>query len=94
MCAAQVEKCDFMTSQVTFVKAVTRRELGAKTFFIGGTLLNDGRLVMADFKNNRLVELDNKYNVVKEYKIDGIPTDVAAGNNNNEVYIAVNNNSI
>jgi len=94
LCAAQVEKFDFMKSQVTFVEAVTKRELGVNTWFIGGTYLNDGRLIMADFNNKRLVQLDNKFNFVKEYKIDGKPTDVAAGNNSNEVYIAVNGNSV
>jgi len=89
MCATQVQKLDLMTSSVTFVKSVTREKLGKETNFIAGTYLADGRLVMADLNNKRLVQLDDEYNVVKEYKIDDQPIDVAVGHIDNEIYITV-----
>jgi len=91
MCAAQVQKLDLMTSPITFVKSVTKKKLGKDTWLTGGTYLADGRLVMADNNNNRLVQLDDEYNVVKQYKIDSKPRDVAAGHRDNEIYITVSN---
>jgi len=89
MSAAQVQKQDMMTSSVTFVKAETTRKLGQNTFLSGGTYLADGRLVMADYQNRRLVQLNEEYNIVNEYKIDHKPMDVTAGNNDEGIYITV-----
>jgi len=92
--AAQVEKHDLMTSSVVFIKNITREQLGNGTFFIGGTFLSDGSLLMSDYKSNRLVRLDNNYNIIKEYNVDYDVTDVTTGSNDNEIYLAVGNKSI
>jgi len=90
MCEAEIHEQDWMTAPITFVKAVTREKLGENTRFLSGTILKDGRIIMSDDKNNRLVQLDENYDIVKEYKIEEKPHAISAGHNANELYLAYN----
>jgi len=73
MSTAPVQKQDLMTAPITIV---IRRILGQNTRCTGSTYLADGYIMIAAYKNRRLVQLNEEYHIVKEYKIVGQHMDV------------------
>ncbi|XP_033761522.1 uncharacterized protein LOC117343287 [Pecten maximus] len=55
----------------------------------GGCFLDDGRLLLSDYNNKKLILFDDNYNYVRHIPVDGWPYDVTKGSGEGEVYVVL-----
>ncbi|OWF39453.1 uncharacterized protein LOC110465035 [Mizuhopecten yessoensis] len=55
----------------------------------GGCFLDDGRLLLSDYNNKKLILFDDSYNYIKHISVDGWPYDVTRGRGEGEIYIVL-----
>ncbi|XP_069114358.1 uncharacterized protein [Argopecten irradians] len=55
----------------------------------GGCFLADGRLLLTDYNNKKLILFDDNYNYVRHIPVDGWPYDVTTGSGEGEVYVVL-----
>ncbi|XP_069115367.1 protein PML-like [Argopecten irradians] len=89
-------KSEMKTVKSRLIKSVESKTLGGKQVILltGGTFVDEKWLVMADCNNKRVLLFDENYTYLKQYAIDGCPTDIARGNKISELYVAVFNKEI
>jgi len=58
--------------------------------FKGGAFLKNGCLLLADHTRKKVVHFDSNMTKIQVYEMDGKPTDIAIGEKQNEVFVAVN----
>ncbi|XP_060071215.1 E3 ubiquitin-protein ligase TRIM56-like [Ylistrum balloti] len=69
---------DPMHSNIKLVKSVTKEDVGlGQVNLAGGTFLQDGRLLIADFSSKRLIVFGEEFDDVTTLSVSGQPTDVA-----------------
>ncbi|XP_021344289.1 RING finger protein 207-like, partial [Mizuhopecten yessoensis] len=89
-------KPEMKTVKPHLMKSVLSKDLVGRQVILltGGTFVDENKLIMADCNNKRLLMFDENYNYIKQYAINGCPTDVARGNKSNELYVSVYNKEI
>ncbi|XP_021362333.1 uncharacterized protein LOC110456101 [Mizuhopecten yessoensis] len=87
---------DVWTGSVSCVKTVDESTLGESVtpLLTGGIFTDNNELLMTDYNNRRLLLFDDTYSYVREFNINGHPTDIVRGRAEDEVFVAVNDNEI
>lgn len=89
-CLSPTYAMDLMKASVRLVKVVTRDDVGPdEVDFAGGVFLQDGRLLIADYVNERLVLFDDKFKVVNNFPVAGTPVDVTIGCDDSNIFVCM-----
>ncbi|XP_060067096.1 RING finger protein 207-like [Ylistrum balloti] len=89
-------KTEIRSVKSHLLTSVQSKILGGRQAILltGGAFVEDKWLIMADCNNKRLLLFDEDYNYLKQYAINGCPTDVARGCKPSELYVAVYNKEV
>ncbi|XP_060085851.1 uncharacterized protein LOC132565232 [Ylistrum balloti] len=60
----------------------------------GGCFLDDGRLLLTDYNNKKLILFDDNYNYIRHIPVDGWPYDVTKGSGLGELYVVLCRNVV
>lgn len=89
------QEVDVWTGTLSLIKSVQRSSLGSgKSYLTAGVFTESGMLLLTDHVNRRLVLVDQSYNFVDEFKLDGKPTDITQGNEPKEFFVALREDGI
>ncbi|XP_021374183.1 E3 ubiquitin-protein ligase Midline-1-like isoform X1 [Mizuhopecten yessoensis] len=87
------QRVDVLTGSLSLIKSVHRSVIGWQKmpFLTGGVFIDGEGLYVTEFNNQRILVFDDQYNYVRQYDVDGFPTDITKGFAPNEVLIALLN---
>lgn len=87
---------DVWTRSLSVIKSVEASSLGGitKPYLSSGVFTDDGELLLADYKNRRILLFDNGYSYVQKFKLDGNPMDIAKDNTTDQLFIALKEDGI
>ncbi|XP_033750915.1 uncharacterized protein LOC117335102 [Pecten maximus] len=91
-CENPTSLINLMNTNVKINKVVRREGVGLEkeVDLAGGTFLHDGRLLIADYSDNRLIQFDDQFHVINTLPVAGQPTDVSLGLDDSDIFVCIN----